>query len=55
MEVRKIITLNKDEVKKILTKFVEKKVKSTVANVVEDTDGGLEFHVTPTAFDETGE
>lgn len=55
MQVKKTITLSKDEVQKILTKFVEKKVKNTVVNVVEDTDGGLEFHITPTALDESGE
>jgi hypothetical protein len=55
MEVKKIITMNSEEIKKILTKFVEKKIKSTVVNVFESNDGSLEFHVTPTAFDETGE
>ena len=55
MLVKKTITLSKEEVQKILSKFVEKKVKSTVDTVVEATDGSLSFHITPTAFDEAGE
>lgn len=55
MEVRKIVSLDKDEIKKLLAKFVEKKVKAPISNIFETTDGGLEFHITPTTFDETGD
>lgn len=55
MEVRKTIVLDKDEITRILTKFIEKKTKSTVASVQANTDDGLEFNLTPTVFDEAGE
>lgn len=55
MQVKKTITLSKEEIAKILSKFVEKKVKSPVINVVESTDGSLDFQIAPAVFDETGE
>ncbi len=55
MQVKKTITLSKEEIQKILSKFVEKKVKLPVVSVIESTDGSLDFAVAPTVFDETGE
>lgn len=55
MQVNKTIVLTKDEVNKILAKFIEKKAKNTVEIIKDCTDGGLEFHLTPTTFDEAGD
>jgi len=55
MQIKKIISLSKEEIQKILSKYVEKKAKSTVETVLENTEGGLEFHITPSNFDESGE
>lgn len=55
MQVKKTITLSKEEIQKILSKFVEKKVKLPVVSVTESTDGSLDFTIAPTVFDETGE
>ena len=54
MKINKTITLDFEEVKKILTKFIEKKLKCTVDRV-DDHDGDLQFHLTPVDFDETGD
>jgi hypothetical protein len=55
MQVKKTITLSKEEIHKILSKFVEKKVKNPVVLVTEATDGSLDFTIAPSIFDETGE
>jgi hypothetical protein len=55
MLLQKIVTLNEEEVKKILTKFIEKKLKSTVEKVEPNTVNGLTFFITPSPLDETGE
>ncbi len=55
MKITKTITLSKEEIQKILSKFVEKKIKLPVVSVIEATDGSLDFIITPTVFDETGE
>lgn len=55
MILQKVVTLNEEEVKKILTKFIEKKLKSTVEKVEPNTVNGLTFFITPSPLDETGE
>jgi hypothetical protein len=55
MLLQKIVTLNEEEVRKILTKFIEKKLKSTVEKVEPNTVNGLTFFITPSPLDETGE
>ena len=55
MLIKKTVNLSKEEVQRILSKFIEKKIKSTVESVIECTDGSLEFIITPAPFDESGD